>query len=76
MVIDGVRTGSPADRGGLRKGDVVLSIDDIVLSEVPFEVLKAKLHELEEGPCTVELRVEREGDAVGLVIEPATENGG
>jgi hypothetical protein len=52
------------------EGDIVLSIADIVPSKVPFEVLNAKLHELEEGPRTVELRVERGGDIVDLVVEP------
>jgi C-terminal processing protease CtpA/Prc len=73
MEIEGVDSGGPSFQAGLRVGDVVVAIDDIELSEVPFSQLKDKLHQLEESPEPVRLRVRRGEAAESLVVVPTRE---
>ncbi len=73
MEIEAVEPGGPSFRAGLRVGDIVVAIDDIELSDVPFSRLKDKLHQLVESPEPVRLRVRRRDGAESVVVTPIPE---
>lgn len=70
MLIEGVRSGSPAALAGLAKGDTIVGIDDLILSEVPFAILKDKLHELEKSPDPVTLKIRRDEKTRDIIVAP------
>jgi len=59
---DGVERGSPADIAGLRKGDVVLAIDDRPAIDLDLE----QIHRILERPGRVALTIERAGKVLKL----------
>ena len=73
MEIEGVDPGGPSFRAGLRVGDTVVGIDELELSEIPFDRLKDKLHRLVESSEPVKLRVRRGESAKDLVVSPVQE---
>ncbi len=71
MLIEGVRTNSPAALAGLAEGDTIFRINDLVLADVPFDTLKSALHAIEKSPDPVALGVRR-GDAhISMTAAPA-----
>ena len=70
MLIDFVVADGPADRAGLRVGDSVVLIDALTLSEVSFEQLKTKLHELDDSPQPFTFTIKRDERLMDITITP------
>lgn len=67
LKLDGVRPGSPAERAGLRAGDVVIRIGKFTIKNV-YDYTYA-LGEMRAGE-EIEIAVKREGSEVNLKITP------
>jgi len=65
FVVDSVEPGSPAERAGLRKGDVLTEIDGYQASELDL----AKIDELFQPRHTVQLTLQREGSILHAVLD-------
>ena len=70
MLIEGVRAGSPVALAGLKSGDTIVAIDELVLSEVPFARLKEKIHQLEKSPNAITLGVRRDEKIRKITFTP------
>jgi S1-C subfamily serine protease len=64
LVVVGVAAGSPAQRSGLKKGDVVTSVDDVSLSSV--RMLQRAIG-ITEGR-SVKLQVVRNGKPLAITL--------
>jgi regulator of sigma E protease len=67
-VIGEVEAGGPADRGGLRRGDRVTTLDGAPLGSWRDFVEFIRAH----AEQTVEVQVQRDGASVSLIVEPET----
>lgn len=70
MLIDFVVADGPADRAGLRAGDLVVSIDTLTLSAVSFEQLKTKLHQLDDSPQPFTFTIKRDERLLDITVTP------
>ena len=70
MLIEGVHAGSPVALAGLKSGDTIVAIDELVLSEVPFARLKEKIHQLEKSPNAITLGVRRDEEIRKITFTP------
>ncbi|HYL97970.1 MAG TPA: PDZ domain-containing protein, partial [Blastocatellia bacterium] len=67
LKLDGVRPGSPAERGGLRAGDIVVKLGKTAVKNI-YDYTFA-LEELRPGQ-EVEIVVRRDGQSLNLKITP------
>jgi len=74
-VIYGVVEGSPAQAAGVMPGDVVVGVNETVIS-CDAEGLNVMTQAIAESEGTLMLRVEREGSVVELQIDPYLEQEG
>ncbi len=75
MLIDFVAADGPADHAGLQVGDTVVGIDTLILSEIPFEQLKTKLHQLDDLPRPFTFTIKRDERLLDITITPARKGG-
>ncbi|MGH9764621.1 MAG: PDZ domain-containing protein, partial [Blastocatellia bacterium] len=68
LKLDGVRPGSPAERAGLRPGDVVVKLGKVQVKNI-YDYTYS-LEELRPGQ-EVDIVVRRDGQLVNLKITPA-----
>ncbi len=66
LVIGGISDGGPADRAGLRRGDILHALNDEVLDDVAD--FYRKLWESGPAGTTVRLRMERDNDAFEVAV--------
>lgn len=63
VVITECSEGRPAEAAGLKAGDVLVQIDDLVVSQVDFSDVSDYIHQQEEG-AVLHFVVERDGEQV------------
>jgi regulator of sigma E protease len=69
--VGGVETGSPAERAGIRKGDVIVSVNGQAVRE--WDELSRGIKESQGKPLTVQIR--RESQDVTVTVEPTKKEG-
>ena len=69
--VGGVETGSPAERAGIRKGDVIVSLNGQAVRE--WDELSRGIKESQGKPLTVQIR--RESQDVTVTVEPTKKEG-
>jgi regulator of sigma E protease len=69
--VGGVEPGSPADRAGIRKGDVIVSLNDQAVRE--WDELSRGIKESQGKPLNV--RIRRDAEDVTVTVEPAKKEG-
>lgn len=67
-----VKEGSPAEVGGLKKGDIILQMDNTLISDIAD--LKEVLDRV-KADVSVDIRVYREGSILTLSLVPQSEGG-
>ena len=66
MAVDGVKKGGPAEAGGIKKGDIITSINDLPVANV-YDYM-ARLNTLKKGQI-VKIEVIREGKKAVLSVQ-------
>jgi regulator of sigma E protease len=69
--VGGVEPGSPADRAGIRKGDVIVSLNDQAVRE--WDELSRGIKESQGKPLNV--RIRRDAEDVTVTVAPAKKEG-
>lgn len=69
--VGGVEPGSPADRAGIRKGDVIVSLNDQAVRE--WDELSRGIKESQGKPLDV--RIRRDAEDVTVTVAPAKKEG-
>ncbi|HZA55449.1 MAG TPA: RIP metalloprotease RseP [Candidatus Udaeobacter sp.] len=69
--VGGVEPGSPAARAGIRKGDVIVSLNDQAVRE--WDELSRGIKESQGKPLSV--RIRRDSEDVTVTVEPAKKEG-
>ena len=69
--VGGVEPGSPADRAGIRKGDVIVSLNDHAVRE--WDELSRGIKESQGKPLNV--RIRRDAEDVTVTVAPAKKEG-
>ena len=68
VLVTGFRPGSPADRATIRRGDIILRVNDEKVTSV--EELEAAVAKWEKKPEPIGVDVSRDRGQITLVVKP------
>jgi regulator of sigma E protease len=69
--VGGVEAGSPADRGGIKKGDRIVAVDGQPVAE--WEELSKRIKESQGRPLSLQIR--RDSENVAVTVQPTKREG-